>query len=178
MGSGGGSRGDRRPPQTGGLRDVALAARHRGLPPTLAVAAPATNGALVNGRVLELTKDWQWSIEVVGGPEYIGGLLLRPAQIDRAARPRMRPGALVILEFVDDLWRVTEVSYLALDDLERVAPLVEITAEAPEGGDDLRRWLREQDEVLRRLGSLLGGGGAGRAANVIGVRLALVAEHE
>jgi hypothetical protein len=114
---------------------------------------------LVNGKVIELTTDWQWAVEVLGGPSYMQRLLLRPSQIDRAARPRMRPGALVILEFVDDLWRATEVSYLAIDDLERVALLVKIPAEAPEGGDDLRRWLREQDEALRRLGSLLGGGG-------------------
>ena len=132
----------------------------------------------MNGKVLELTTDWQWAVEVLGGPSYLRRLLLRPSQIDRAARPRMRPGALVILEFVDDLWRVTEVSYLALDDLERVAGLVEIPGEPPEDDGDLRGWVRGQDKALRRLGELLGGGGAGGAAGHIRIRLAVVEEHE
>ena len=118
----------------------------------------------MNGKVLELTTDWQWAVEVLGGPSYLRRLLLRPSQIDRAARPRMRPGALVILEFVDDLWRATEVSYLALDDLERVAGLVEIPGEPPEDDGDLRGWVRGQDKALRRLGELLGGGPEERQA--------------
>lgn len=108
----------------------------------------------MNGKVIELTSDWQWAVECLGAPEYMERLLLRPAQIDRGVRPRMRPGALVIMEFIDDLWRVTDVSYLTVEDLDRVAGLVEPLDE--EGATDMREWYKTQEKALSSLRRALG----------------------